>query len=307
MSEKTYTIGELARLSGCAVRKIRFYADKGLLPPLGRTLGGYRVFTDADVARLDLIRALREAGIGLEAIGRILARRLSLTDVLRVRLETLEAEIAAQQRIASVLRATLRSPEPGEADLRRLWTMTQLSQTQFRQLIEGFFDGVTEGAPIDAAWRQQLIAANLPELPDELTPRQIDAWNELAAMLTDRAFIEETRQNMAKAWNDGFDQSAYIEASNATLAKVRKAIDRGESPTSPSGAAIANAWLEQSARAMQREPDQAFMAWQMEQYRQHDGRSARYQELLAVLRGEELQASNEWTWLHEAMKPLIAA
>lgn len=306
MSEKTYTIGELARLSGCAVRKIRFYADRGLLPPLGRTLGGYRVFTDADVARLDLIRALREAGIGLEAIAKILARRLSLTEVLRVRLETLEAEIAAQRRIASVLRATLRSAEPGEADLRRLWTMTQLSQTQFRQLIEDFFDSVTEGAAIDAAWRQQLIAANLPEPPDELTPRQIDAWNELAAMMTDRSFIEETRRNMTQAWNDGFDQHAYIEASNTTLAKVRAAIDRGESPTSPAGVAIANTWLEQSARAMQREPDQAFMAWQLQQYRQHHGRAARYQELLTELRGEEHRTGNEWTWLHEAMKPLIA-
>jgi len=306
MSEKTYTIGELSKLSGCSVRKIRFYADKGLLPPLGRTLGGYRVFTDADVARLDLIRALREAGVGLAAIGKILSRRLSLGEVLRVRLETLEAEIAAQRRIAAVLRATLRSPEPGEADLRRLWTMTQLSQTQFRQMIEGFFDSVTAGAPIDTAWRQQMIAANLPELPDELSPRQIDAWNELAVMLTDRAFIEETRKSVATAWNAGFDQSAYIEASNATLAKVRAAIDRGESPASPAGLAIARAWLEQSARSMQREPDQAFMAWQMEQYRQHYGRSARYQELLSILRGEEQPPGNEWTWIHEAMKPLLA-
>ncbi|MGO4840581.1 MerR family DNA-binding transcriptional regulator, partial [Rhizobiaceae sp. 2RAB30] len=32
-----YTIGELSKLSGVSVRRIRFYADKGLLPPSTRT------------------------------------------------------------------------------------------------------------------------------------------------------------------------------------------------------------------------------------------------------------------------------
>lgn len=55
MSQKTFTIGELARRSGLSTRKIRFYADDGLLSP-GRTGTGYRVFDDRDLVVLDLIR-----------------------------------------------------------------------------------------------------------------------------------------------------------------------------------------------------------------------------------------------------------
>ncbi len=33
-----YRIGELARLSGLSVRTIRFYSDRGLVPPAKRTM-----------------------------------------------------------------------------------------------------------------------------------------------------------------------------------------------------------------------------------------------------------------------------
>lgn len=39
-----YSIGELARLSGQSVRRIRFYSDKGLLPPMLRSASNYRLF-----------------------------------------------------------------------------------------------------------------------------------------------------------------------------------------------------------------------------------------------------------------------
>lgn len=55
MGTKVYTIGELARLSGQSVRRIRYYSDKGLLPPSDRSAGNYRIYSEADVARLDLI------------------------------------------------------------------------------------------------------------------------------------------------------------------------------------------------------------------------------------------------------------
>lgn len=307
MSEKMHTIGDLSRMSGISVRRIRFYSDKGLLPPTTRTFSNYRVYTDADVARLDLIRALREAGISLAAIRKILSRHLSLKEVLAMRLETLEAEIASRGRIAAVLRATLKIDQPTETDLRRLWTMTILSQTQMRSMMERFYDKVAVNADMGEDWKRQMIEASLPELPDNPTAGQIDAWNEITAMITDENFLAKMQADTATMWNGEFDPDAYAEAANSILAQVKAAIDEGKDPLSPIGVAIAREWLQKSAKAMRREPDRAFLEWHLDQYGKHHARSARYQELLAILRGEEpgARSGNEWQWINTAMMPLL--
>jgi DNA-binding transcriptional MerR regulator len=303
MNGKTYSIGELAALSGISVRRIRFYSDKGLLPPAARTSAAYRVYSETDLARLDLIRALREAGVSLETIRKVLSRRLTLTEVLRMRLRTLEAEIAWQRRITAVLRATLRTPEPTESDLGRLWAITTFSKSKLRESLEGLFDKVGNGAHANEAWKARLIEA-MPELPDEPTPEQIDAWNEILKMITDETEIAEMRAGMA-ALNDGFDPSSYATASDTMLAEVRAAIAKGEEPLSMAGLAIAREWFGKIAKAMNRVPDEAFMEWA----RKHYARSSRYHQLLIVVRGDEGKGSSgrEWLWIHEAIKPLLAS
>lgn len=308
MKDERYTIGELAKLSGVSVRRIRFYSDTGLLPPATRTYSNYRVYSADDVARLDLIRALRDIGLGLAVIRKILSRRLSLTDVLTMRLRALEAEIASQRRVAAVLRATLKTPDPTETDLRRLWTVTTLSNAQFRLLVERFYDEVAGGAQMADAWKRQMIEASTPELPDDPTPRQIDAWAELTAIITDESYMVEMRANTSAMWTDAFDPTAYAEAANRILAKVRAAMEDGATPDSARGAAIAQEWLEGSASAMKRTPDQAFLEWHLDQYRKHHARSIRYQQLLAILRGDDTGSptGSEWHWINEAMGPLLA-
>jgi len=307
MGMKTYTIGELSGLSGLSVRRIRFYSDAGLLPPAARTDANYRIYTDLDAARLDLIRALRDAGVDLKAIGKLLARRLSMAEVLAARLEMLEAEIAAKRRTAAVLRATLRSPEPTDVELRRLWTMTALSNTQMKSRVEQFVETIAGGARIDDPWRAQMVEASTPALPDEPSAAQIEAWNELAAMLADADFAAEMKAEIAKTWDADFDPAAYREAAEVVQARVRAALEVGTDPTSPEGRSIARDWLERSARAMRRQPDGAFLAWHLAQYQKHQGHSARYQALMAVLRGEaprDERRLDEWSWMNQALAAL---
>ncbi|OCC02109.1 MerR family transcriptional regulator [Labrys sp. WJW] len=303
MSEKTYTIGELSRLSGIAVRRIRFYSDKELLPPAARAESGYRVYSEADRARLDLILALRDAGVKLGDIARLIARRLGLTDVLALRLEAIEAEISAKRHIAAALRATLKLADPTPQDLRRLWTVTALSQNQFRTTIENFYDEVGAGARMDPAWRARMIEASTPDLPDDPSPEQIDAWTELTGILTDKAYIDEMRASMQQLWHDGFDPAAYRQVSDETFAEVREAMAKGIAPNSDTGRVIAETWLQKSAQAMKKEPDQAFLDWQLEQYRKHHARSRGYLELMAILRGDPpgQLAASEWGWIVEAL------
>ncbi|MBR1222126.1 MerR family transcriptional regulator [Bradyrhizobium sp. U87765 SZCCT0131] len=308
MSETTYTIGELSRLTGVSVRRLRFYSDEGLLPPTGRTGSGYRMYAAADLARLDLILALREAGVSLDDIGKLLSRRLALGDVLRLRLDALDAEIRAKRRIACVLRAALAADSPTHHDLRRLWTVTSLSHAEFRTAVERFYDQAAGDLPIDPAWRRQMIDAATPDLPDDPTPAQIDAWTELQAMLADTRYVEAVKAGMAQMWDGAFDAAAYAAASEATFARVREAMTAGEAPQSNTGRTIAQDWLQRSAAAMKRTPDAAFLDWQLSQYRTHHARSARYQELLAILRGDDAAdpPGAEWRWIVAAMGHLLA-
>ncbi|HEV7308249.1 MerR family transcriptional regulator [Ensifer sp.] len=304
MDDQIYSIGELSKLSGVPVRRLRFYSDRGLLPPSTRTESGYRMYSGADLARLDLVLALREAGVSLEEIRKILSSRASLSDVLVLRLRTLETEIRAKRRIAAALRMALKIHEPSSTDLRRLWTVTKLSKTEFRKALERFYDEVAGGAPVDLEWKKRMMDAGTPDLPDDPTPEQFDAWAELMEMLSDKAYAAEMRAHMSALWTGEFDPAAYATAADATFARVRSAIENGASPRSASGKDIAADWLASSARAMKRNPDRAFLDWQLEQYRKHHARSARYQELMAVLQGQgpQVPTAREWNWIIDAMK-----
>ncbi len=70
-SETSFSIGELAGAAGLSRRAIRFYVQRGLLPPpVGRGRG--RHYGREHVERLQQIKDLQAAGHSLEAIKRIL-------------------------------------------------------------------------------------------------------------------------------------------------------------------------------------------------------------------------------------------
>ncbi len=72
--------GDLARLTGNTVRTVRFYEEKDLLVPSSRSPGGHRLYTADQVHLLEWISDLRDAGIPLGTIQRVIHLRLSTTD-----------------------------------------------------------------------------------------------------------------------------------------------------------------------------------------------------------------------------------
>jgi DNA-binding transcriptional MerR regulator len=309
MKQRTYSIGEASRLSGVSVRRLRFYSDQGLLPPAGRTESGYRVFTDSELIRLELISCLRDAGLGLGAIREVLSHELPLAEALKLRLRAIEAEITAQRRVASALRAALRSPELTEADLRRFWTMTRLSRAERRSVVERFYEQVSQETNIDPGWMRQMIEASVPELPDDPTPEQCDAWIELSAILNDPTFAASMASNARDTWDDSaFDPGAWQRESEPIINKAGQAIAQELDPTSEMGKSLALEWLETSARLMGREPNREFKDWLRSKYTQHDPRASRYWELVAIMRGQPPTGSpnQEWAWIVAAMRLHLA-
>lgn len=62
------TIGEVARASCLSPKTIRFYEDAGLLRAARRSASGYRLYGEAELARLRLLRRLRLLGLDLPAV-----------------------------------------------------------------------------------------------------------------------------------------------------------------------------------------------------------------------------------------------
>ena len=59
-------IGEVAARTELSVRSLRHWDEVGLLRPSGRTEGGFRLYTEADVEKILVIRRMKPLGFTLE-------------------------------------------------------------------------------------------------------------------------------------------------------------------------------------------------------------------------------------------------
>lgn len=301
---KRLTIGELSRRTGVPVKTIRFYSDEGLLPPVERSRSGYRLYAEEHVLRIDLIRTLREAGVGLEAIGRVLRRDLKLEEALRLRLGAVEAHIASLQRVAAALRATIRSGA-SEQDLRRLSMVTKLSNEERKKVIERFYDKVMDGFPAAKEWTRNMIEASIPDLPEDATPEQLDAWVELATLLEDESFVATTRANAVQFWSKDVDMLAMQKIQGEFSREAADARARGVDPTSEEAMDFVRRYLSKMA-AVAGETDEQVTARMRAQY---DRRAERYWELVAIMKGQPKPEGQfaDWKWFGDAMRHHFAA
>ncbi len=100
-------IGEAANASGVSPKTIRYYEAARLIAPAGRTDGGYRVYTEADVLMLRFIKRGRDLGFSIERIRRLLDlwqdKSRASADVKRLALDHI-AEITVKIAAMSAMR-----------------------------------------------------------------------------------------------------------------------------------------------------------------------------------------------------------
>jgi DNA-binding transcriptional MerR regulator len=137
--DRLYSIGDLARRTGLAVRTIRFYSDGGIVAPAARSPAGHRLYDAGAVARLDLVRTLRELEMDLPTIRKVLNQELSLPAVSAAHAEALDVQIRILRLRRAVLTAAARlGSTPEEMDLmHKLARLSQHDREEALQVPEG--------------------------------------------------------------------------------------------------------------------------------------------------------------------------
>lgn len=102
-----YTVGQLGKRVGLSRSALLYYDEIGLLSPSARSSSGYRLYSEADLRRMERIMVYRHAGLALDVIGRLLqADDTSAPAILELHLQKVNEEIATlrqQQRVIAQL------------------------------------------------------------------------------------------------------------------------------------------------------------------------------------------------------------
>lgn len=73
-------IGDVAEMVGLSLRSVRHYEDEGLVRPAGRTPGGFRLYDDDAITRLQLIMQMKPLGFTLHEMRLLIEARAELQD-----------------------------------------------------------------------------------------------------------------------------------------------------------------------------------------------------------------------------------
>lgn len=158
-------IGEVARRSGVSARMLRHYDRLGLVRPTGRTTGGYREYSEADIRRIFHVESLRSLGLSLAEVGRALD----------------DAAFTPAELVTELIAETERRVAQGEELLGRL-----------RQVDAAGPDGWDDVLRVVALLRAL-------ESPRERHRLALSAAEELPAPALAEAFLAEEETNVAGA------------------------------------------------------------------------------------------------------------
>ncbi|MFH9753440.1 MerR family transcriptional regulator [Streptomyces griseus] len=296
-----YSIGELARRTGLTVKTIRFYSDRGIVAPTDRSPAGYRLYTVDAVARLDLVRTLRELGLDLPTIRKVVDREVSLPAVAAAHAEALAVQIRVLRMRRAVLTAVAeRGSTPEEMEL--MHRLAQLSTDERRRLVGEFLDAVFGGLDAAPAFAG-VMRSMTPELPDNPDAEQVRAWVELAEMSQDpdfRAMVRRMIEDLAAEQARSGVTVPRRDIAAAVRAEAGPALAAGLDPASAQADPVVAAFTAHYAQLLGRPDDvelRRLLATRLESV--NDPRRERYLRLLAVVNGwsapESLAPVLDWS------------
>ncbi len=163
---RAWKIGQLAAETGLTVRALHHYDHLGLVQPSARTDSGYRLYAESDVERLYRVLALRQLGLPLDAIGRVLDGQTSIEELLDAHREYLDRQLVALRTLRAQVAIVAAAGRTGEAAsvthflelIRKVITVDDTIKQYFsdEQLVQLAERRATLGEPaiaeVEAAW-----------------------------------------------------------------------------------------------------------------------------------------------------------
>ncbi|WP_199545820.1 MerR family transcriptional regulator [Streptomyces sp. N35] len=187
------TIGQLARRTGLPVRTIRYWSDVGALPVVDRSEGNYRLYDAESVARLALIRTLRDLGLGLDDVRAVVGGEITVAQVAARHVSALDAQIQSLKVTRAVLTTVAKRGSTAE-EMTLMNKLARLSAAERARIIDEFTAEVFGGLDTTDPDIGTRLRFGIPDLPDDPTAEQADAWVEMAELLQDPGFRVSMRQ-----------------------------------------------------------------------------------------------------------------
>ncbi|MDZ5610024.1 MerR family transcriptional regulator [Bacillus pseudomycoides] len=220
------SIQELTKETGVTVRTLRYYDQINLLKPSGKTEGGHRLYSEADVIRLQQILFLKEMGFSLKEITNMLVTdEFSLKETLEKQLKFVQEEQKKFNRMERILQAVVYSAElEGELGWKIMFELIQLSQ-QSPRIREMFQQKIFSD-------EERKLLHNLPNMSEE--DANVREWVDLLKQL--RSFMKEekdashddvqeaTKRLMAKCMEMANGDEAFLDK----LWEVRKSKENSQ-------------------------------------------------------------------------------
>ena len=148
-----WSIVDIARLAGTTSRTLRHYGELGLLAPTRVGSNGYRYYDEDVLVRLQRILLLRELGLGLPAIGEVLAGESDSSQALSSHLRWLEQEKERLDRQIASVENTILNLEGGKP-LMAEQMFDGFDHTQYKDEVEQRW-GADAYRMSDAWWRSK--------------------------------------------------------------------------------------------------------------------------------------------------------
>ncbi len=196
-------VGELAKRTGLTIRTLHHYDAIGLLKPSLHTDAGYRLYTSADIARLQQVLSLRQLGFSLGEMQGCLDRPgFSPLEIIELHLVRVQEQLESQRRLCErleILAGHMRSVGEVSAEefLSTIEEMSMLETLQEKYFTPEQLQTIKQG-------REQAGPENLN--------RMQEYWAELIGQIrtemekgTDPA--DPKVQELARRWQELLNQS----------------------------------------------------------------------------------------------------